>query len=347
MSRLHLEILGVEERGRWDELIASFPSRSLFHRQVWLDYLAACRGVQIGQWAIQEGDRRVGFFCGGLLRKGPFRVFGSPLRGWITNDMGPISNGDLDQRAFLEAVDELAARERWAMFEVENPKLSEDLLVEFGYEPVPMPVYIVELTPEDPAKMMARIHPKARKAIRLAKQFGLTVEDSNDPAIVAEMYDQYREILSRKKLTPTFDPICPRLVFELLKSRDMLFALGVRDPEGRLIATGFFPHDDQTVYFMFTGSRVAYWDLFPNDFLQWKAMEMAAARGLRTYNMCGYGRFKSKYGGVLEPRKRWHKCYWRSARWARHGYEMYSHQRLGLEGWWRRIQAKYTVAIGQ
>jgi SAM-dependent methyltransferase len=50
---------------------------------------------------------------------------------------------------------------------------------------------------------------------------------------------------------------------------------------------------------------------------------MAAHRGLRTYNMSGHGRFKRKFGGVLTEVTRWHKCYWRTASWARKGYEIW------------------------
>jgi SAM-dependent methyltransferase len=49
-------------------------------------------------------------------------------------------------------------------------------------------------------------------------------------------------------------------------------------------------------------------------------MQWAAKRGLGSYNMSGHGRFKRKFGGALVEVLRWHKCYSRSARWARAGY---------------------------
>ena len=49
-------------------------------------------------------------------------------------------------------------------------------------------------------------------------------------------------------------------------------------------------------------------------------MCLGLQRGLRCYDMSGYGRFKSKFGGELVTLRRWHKAYWRSARWARKGY---------------------------
>jgi hypothetical protein len=70
-------------------------------------------------------------------------------------------------------------------------------------------------------------------------------------------------------------------------------------------------------------SRISSWKLSPNDLLQWAAMEKGAAKGLRVYNMCGYGYFKSKFGGMLEEPKRWHKSYSVTARWARRAYALY------------------------
>jgi lipid II:glycine glycyltransferase (peptidoglycan interpeptide bridge formation enzyme) len=193
-----------------------------------------------------------------------------------------------------------------------------------------MPVYIVEIT--DPATMMSRLHPKARKAVRKAAEFGLTVHPASE-GFTEELYDGYREVLARKNLFPTFQPEWPKRLLELLQPSDRMFALDVRDAGGKSLATGMFPHDERTMYFSFTGSRMAGWKLFPNDLLQWTAMEMAAQRGLKTYNMCGYGQFKSKFGGELQHRQRWHKTYSRSARWARRGYEFFFLKRMRMRGW--------------
>ena len=117
----------------------------------------------------------------------------------------------------------------------------------------------------------------------------------------------------------------------------MLLALRVRGPEGDLLATGLFPHDDRTIYFWGGASEAEAAKYAPNDLLHWTVIEMAAARGLRVYNMCGHGFFKKKFGGVLQRPVRWHKCYGRAARWGRHAYERYIQRRLRLQGWWRSL----------
>jgi len=318
------------EAQRWDELIAEREDRTLFHRRAWLDYLAESRGVRIRHWAIRSGDRTGGYFCGGILRLGPFRVLGSPLKSWGTNVMGPLIEGGVDHHELLRALDSLAITERFAMIELEHPALSKDALEAAGFEPVRDWTYSVPLAPEDPQATWKALESTCRNRIRRAEKAGLKVEDTDDPAVADEFYDFYLDLMRRKRMTPPFSRRTARLLVSHLKKADCLFALRVSDRGGRLLAVGLFPHDDNTMYFWGGASLADGHDLCPNDLLHWTAMQMAAHRGLRTYNMSGHGRFKRKFGGVLTEVTRWHKCYWRTARWARKGYEIWFRHRIPL-----------------
>lgn len=339
-ARYGLEPLTPSELAKWDDLVAPYGSTQLFHRRIWLEYLAATRPLELRFFAIRERGRTVGYFCGGMVRKGPFRILGSPLKGWTTNFMGPIANGDLNQEAFLRALDAVAQEAGLAMIEVENPILAESLMHEAGYVGVSQPTYVVQLTPDDPNEMWSRIDVKSRQKIRKARKLGLVVEETEDPAMAQEFYQEFVEVLARKNLSPPYGPETPQRLFRLLKPHHMLLALQIRDGSGAIVATGLFPHDDKTVYFWGGASRIAAWNLSPNDLLQWAVMEKAAAKGLRFYNMCGYGYFKSKFGGALQEPKRWHKSYSASAKWARRAYALYFDRRLRLLGWWHRVRSR-------
>lgn len=336
-KRYEMEPLTPSEVARWDDLIAPYESRELFHRKVWLDYLAASRRVHLRFWAIRDRGRTMGYFCGAVVTKGPFRILGSPLKGWTTNFMGPVVNKTFDQQAFLRAIDGLAKHERFAMVELENSILDAATMEEFGYEGVTQPTYVVELTPGDPDRMWSRIDLKSRQKVKKAKKLGLVVETVDDPAIADEFYDQFVEVLARKNLFPPYGVDAPRLLLQVLRPPDMLLALQIREPNGAIVATGLFPHDGKTLYFWGGASRLSAWNLSPNDLLQWAVMEKAAAKGLRVYNMCGYGYFKSKFGGVLQRPQRWHKSYWASARIARRVYALYFEKQIRLRGWWQRV----------
>jgi hypothetical protein len=318
-SQYEMVPLPPDEATRWDELIAPYESSQLFHRRAWLDYLVASRGLDIRLWAIHRNSDTVGYFCGGVLQKSPFRILASPLKGWGTNSLGPVANRDIDQIAFLRALDELAAREHFAMLEIENPLLQADLMERADYIAVSQPTYIVSLATSD-------------------TKTGLIAEETDNPGLADEFFDEFVEVLSRKNLFPPYDRKCPRLLmFQYLKPPGLLMALRISEASGKTIATGLFPHDDRTLYFWGGASRIDSWSSCPNDLLQWTAMEIASQRGLSVYNMCGFGHFKSKFGGTLLTPKRWHKYYRRSARWAHRGYEFYFQKRIRLRGWWEHV----------
>jgi CelD/BcsL family acetyltransferase involved in cellulose biosynthesis len=338
--RYQLEPLERAEAARWDELTAPYESRELFHRKAWLDYLAASRGLEIRRWTIHSSGHTVGYFCGGVLRKGPFRILGSPLKGWGTNFLGPVVNRDIDQLSFLGAVDDLAERERFAMVEIENPLLRADLMESAGYIAVSQPTYVVSLAAGDTGTIWERINLKCRQKVRKAKRAGLVVNETDDPSIADEFFDQFCSVLARKKLFPPYGRTCPRLLIKYLKPEKLLFSLRVLHPSAGTVATGLFPRDDKTIYFWGGASQIDAWNFSPNDLLQWTAIDMAAQAGITTYNMCGYGHFKSKFGGDLQRHQRWHKCYSRMAGWARRGYEFYFQERIHLRGRWEHAVSR-------
>lgn len=336
MSPYVLEPLSPDEISRWDVLIAPYETRQLFHRRAWLDYLVASRPLRMDFWAIRQSSRTLGFFCGGVLRKGPFRILGSPLKGWGTNFMGPVAHRDLDGHAFLRAVDDLASRERLDVVEMETPFLEDRAFEAYGYESVEQQTYVVDLGPADPAKVWDRIDLKSRQKIRKAERLGASVHEASGADFAAEFYDQFVEVLARKTLSPPYGPECAPMLLERLGRDGMVYALEIKDPDGRSIATGIFPHDEHTVYYWGGASRLSGWKYSPNDLLQWAAMETACVRGIRAYDMCGYGYFKSKFGGLLQHPRRWHKNYSLTARLARRAYHFYFERRIRLRGWWHR-----------
>jgi hypothetical protein len=332
-----LDPLDETASARWDELVAPYAGAKVFHRRAWLDYLAESRGADMRLWGIREGDSSIGYFCGGLVRKGPFLVLGSPLKGWGTNSMGPLAERGFDQEGFLGALDDLAARHGIAMTELESPLLEAAGLAAHGYEPVQGWTYRVSLTPGDPERMWRALDSAARNRVRKAMRAGLSVEDTDDPAIAEEFYDQYSALVRHKGFAPPYPREYPRLLVRHLKKADLLFALRVRDASGRVLATGLFPHDGETVYFWGGASWQDGRDQCPNELLHWSLICLAASRGLHRYDMCGPGRFKKKFGGDLVELARWHKSYSVTAEWARRAYALYFEKQTRVRGWWERM----------
>jgi hypothetical protein len=326
-----IETLRASEIGRWDDLITPYANRTLFHRRAWLNYLEASQNISVRQWRVSDHGRLVGYFCGGLLRKGPFKILGSPLRGWGTNFMGPVGDGSLSSSAFLAGLEELARRESLSMVELESRALNETALSADRYEPVTTATFVVDITPANTEPMWRRLDSTRRSGILRAQRCGIVVEQAHDAAIADEFYDQYLQVMREKGLLPPYPRSRPRLLFHHLAGVGLLISLRARNANGDVVATGLFPHDDTTLYFWGGASFSEGYKTNANEYLQWTAMTLGAERGLRSYDMCGNGLFKKKFGGELLEVRRWSKCYSRTARWGRNAYEFVFHQRLKLQ----------------
>jgi Acetyltransferase (GNAT) domain len=335
-----IEPLPAIEIPRWDDLIAPYANRTLFHRQTWLDYLKASQNISIRQWRVSDHGHLVGYFCGGLLRKGPFKILGSPLRGWGTNFMGPVGDASLSSSAFLGGLEELARREPLSMVELESRALDATALSAHRYEPVTAATFVVDITPGNTELMWRRLDSTRRNGILKAQRCGIVVEQAHDAAIADEFYDQYLEVMREKGSLPPYPRNRPKLLFHQLAGVGLLIALRARNANGEVVATGLFPHDDTTLYFWGGASFSEAYKTNANEYLHWTAMTLGAECGLRSYNMCGNGLFKKKFGGKLLEVQRWSKCYSRTARWGRQAYASLFNQRLKLQA---KVQRAFSA----
>jgi hypothetical protein len=321
-SRLQLEPLPAEEIAKWDTIIAGFPQRQVFHRQAWLDCLADSQDAEWRYWAITAGGSVVGYFCGGIVQKGPFRILGSPLRSWHTNYLGPLLAEGIDSNEFVGAIEQLAREENLAAVELEYPAMPHAAFEAAGFSHHQTWTDHLPLL-RDHRQMMLRMSNGRKHGIRKALRYGLEVID--DPEAGDRLYDQLSRALLRRGAVCPFPPSFPRAIVHHLLPKGLLYALGVRNPSGKIVATGLFPFDNGTVYLWDTASEVAGRDQHPNDLLHWELMCRAADHGLSLYDMSGYGRFNNAYGPQLVPTFRWYKSYSTAAKWGRGFYEQYLH----------------------
>ena len=314
---LTLEPLQPEQIANWDALIADFPARQVFHRQAWFNCLVESQQAEWKYWAVLEGGRTVGFFSGGVIQRGPFRVFGSPLRTWHTSNMGPLLGGEVDGQAFVKALDELARREGFAMMEIEYPTMPHAAYEAAGFNVHQTWTHQLPLTTDINA-MLHRMSNGRKHGIRKSQRNGLEVVECPEAAEL--VYDQLSRALAAKGARVPFSAEFPQAVVRNLKAIRRVFTLGVRNAEGQILAVGIFPWDNGTVYLWDCSSEIEGRNLHPNDLLHWGLMQRAAERGLTLYDMSGYGRFNRAFGAQLVATHRWNKCYSLAARSARSIY---------------------------
>jgi len=321
----------------WDQAIAAYDSKGLFHQSAWLNYLEASQGGQAVRLRISDGGQTVGYFAGILIRKGPMRVLGSPLRGWQTNFTGPLVNEGFDAAGFLDALERWWEANRIQHLEIVSPVLAPELMKRAGYAIEEDLTYLVFLDP-DRERMWKNLRSDCRNRIRQAIRNGLMVEVARDRAFIEEYYRELREVFAIKGLAPVYPIERIFCLFEHLPPEHLL-GLEVRD-EDRVLATGIFVRDARCVYWFGGASWKRFQHLSPNEILQWAAMEMSAREGISLYNMCGDGSFKPKFGAVRTPVFKYIKSFHPLARVGRELYRAacYARQRIAgrFGSGWRR-----------
>jgi hypothetical protein len=315
---LRLEPLSTGEIARWDSLISEFPQRRVFHRQAWFDCLVEIKQAEWKYWAVTDGGRTMGYFSGGIVEHGPFRILGSPLRSWHTNHLGPLLDEGVEGRGFVRALDDLAREERLSVIEIEYPAMPHAAYEAAGFSCHQTWTHQLALS-TDLRGMMQRMSAGRKHGIQKALRNGLQVVECEDAAY--RVHDQLSRALHTKGAVCPFSAAFPQAVVKHLRPLGLVFTLGVRNPAGEVVAAGVFPFDNGTVCLWDCSSELKGRDLHPNDLLHWGLMCRAVEQGITNYDMSGYGRFNRAFGAQLAAVHRWNKCYSRAARCSRDVYE--------------------------
>lgn len=285
----------------WDALIERYDSKTLFHESCWLDHIATIhpRG-RIEYLRIQDGGDEVGHFCAFAVRRFLLRVWGSPLPGTGTFFMGPVVDRSIDTAALLGALLDYCRANGVKHLELASDILDPDAARRCGMQ-VDRAVTRLCSLPVDERAAWGSLKSTCRNRIRKAEQNGLVAELADDPQIVDHFYAQYRQVWAKQGLSLPFPIDRPRSLYEHLMPRGRLLPVWVKY-QGRVIASGLFPHDDRCVYFWGGASWTEYQHLHPNELLHWTVMRLAAERGVPFYNMYGSkSQFKEKFGGAEVP----------------------------------------------
>jgi len=158
------------------------------------------------------------------------------------------------------------------------------------------------------------------------------VEDTDDPAVADEYYDFYLGLMRRKGRRPVLARDAAPALLASEKGRCAVRAAR-EGRRGRLLAVGLFPTTSAScISGAAPAGKRAY--AVPQRLHALGGHGLGADRGLRLYNMSAR-EVQRKFGGELTAVARWHKCYWRTARWARKGYQLWA-EKSAVRTIWRR-----------
>jgi len=286
MKSRNLSVLTQEQYRRWFERCSGqLHHRSPFHHPAWLE--AAGRGVdfELRFIGIHEGDNLTGALPGFLTRRGPFRLFGSPLRGTMTSYLGPVGldlKTDAELFHLLESCCDFACREwgaSYARFTLRDAPKAVPTGLGANWEQQRPRSYRLDLSPGKDA-LWARLKSDCRRNIRRAQQLGIQIVPLVDPHLFFEIL---QETFKRHGTTSWQSERFFELVMAGLVPRDLLWAWGA-SYQGQVVAVGLFVHDDQEMHFISGASLPEYGSLPTSYLLHWHAIQTAVDSGLRIYN---------------------------------------------------------------
>lgn len=324
----------------WNTAIASFNSAMLYHNAAWLAFLEhSGRGCPV-RFRILEDGELAGYFAALLVRKGPFRVLGSPLSGSMSEYMGPVIDRDFDGERFLQALDRTCRQAGIHHVEIGSSLLDPEDMAAHGYEKSTWMTFRIPLSVETD-EMWRSLTSKCRNRVRRGWKNALAVRDARDAGFVDRHYRQLEEVFGRHGRPPPIAIDDLRSLVNELAPQDLVFTLEVvHETTKDVVATGIFPHDEKRVYSLSTASRIAARPLCPNELLHWGVMQRAGSKGIRDYSIGDDyrtlergGRFKAKFNGDYVPVLRFMKYYSPAAKPARAMYTSLHRLVEKVRGW--------------
>lgn len=299
---MRMEEIGIEE---WSEVCKRCPKATLFHTREWLQILReGFSHIEIKLYAIiNEENRTVGLLPVEFVRKGPFKLGGSPLPGLFTPYQGPLllelSNAVLRKVPVLVAK---MLRVHYFALSLPPDDQSGVLLGEESPNWEPKKTFLLDLT-VGAEQLWKKFKAETRNQVRQAERRGVEIYEAESlDSWLKDYYAMHKAVYSRQKIKPPANPAFYQALWEHLYSRGQLRVILAKH-EGKTIAGGIFPIYKDTLYFLDGASFREYQKLRANNLIQWHIISWAASKGLRFYDMVGanvpsIAHFKRGFGGV-------------------------------------------------
>lgn len=282
----------------WDEVLTAFPDREIFQTGAWIRFLAESQNGHPILLLLKDGAETVGCFAGLIVKKAGFKILGSPFIGWTTERMGIRLLPGVSKRAAVEAVTRYAFTQlKCAHFELADPSISPDDVAGLGFRQSPYRSSLVDLSPGE-EEIYANMSSKScRYCIRKGEKLGVVIEEAHDDGFADDYYAQLCDVFAKQSLIPTYGKERVDLLIRHLLPTGNLLLLRAREPQGRCIATGIFFGMHERSYFWGNASWRQDQHFCPNEAIHWYAMRYWKQRGMCSYDFCGGGLYKRKYGG--------------------------------------------------
>lgn len=328
----------------WDGFVAGCPSALLFHTSDWLRLLTRVYETEWHPLGVWSGDQLVGLFPLLIRRLGPFNLAGSPLMQAIasTSFMGPLV-APAQITPTLAALDNVLRYWKVDHIEIAFPTLLEDTTaaVKLGYSTEVCQAVVVHLAGHTLDRIWHSLSGACRRAVRKAEASGVKIVEACDTGFLDEYYRMCEEVYRDSGRPPHLSKEFYAAAWDVLAGQGKVKVL-LAMHAGELLAGGTFLLHRETAYYLSGASYDRGLQLRPNNLIQWRFIEWAAAQGYRSYDMGGavipgITRFKLSFGGQFCSYTRLYRANLALARLGRTIYKSAIPSWRRLYAWYKKV----------
>jgi len=296
-----LELRPVDDAlaAAWDETLMHFPDWSVFQTEAWLKFIEEMQNARPVRLGVYEGGVLRGLWAAAEFHKAFFHILGSPMRGWMTAQMGPAGEG-LDPAALLAAWRRFLLESRMDHAECCHPALVGDLAAPLGFEVIERQIYVCPI-PSTEEAILAQFHRSCRYYARKALKGGVEVEITDHPAFVDHFYYQLEDVFGKQGVEPSCSKPLIAAFCRIMKPTGRLLTVWAKY-EGKVIGTAINVIGNRTLHAFGWASLRSGQEHWPNEPIQLFSMKTAAERGCVRNELPGGGEYKAKYGAQREDR---------------------------------------------
>lgn len=297
--------------------VQRFERGWLYHDKSWLMSVRDGFGAEVVALLTENRDgEAIALTPLMRIRKGPFRLAGSPLRGMYTEFAGPLFAVGLDGEARRKALvsqhayirDQGSGYIEWGLkggAEVDCMRALRD----YGYEYVPRQTLVVDLG-RGADKVWDGFAGRARNMVRKAEKNGLVAcEVMPDESDMQGYYGMLTETFRRQGGFPPHPFSFFRTACDHLAPAGYLKLVQAR-MDDRVVAGAIFLCFGERMMYLSGTSNEEGARLAANSLIQWVAMKQAIDIGVTEYDLGGTGnaridKFKESFGGRPLAHHRW------------------------------------------
>ena len=289
---------------------------NLYKTKIWLDHISKSFNAKLTFLKTSHNQSILALTPFMTLKKGPFYMTGSPLRGLYTDFLGPIYFEDLSEDQQQEIIKSqhsfLSSMNDYIEWGVEYDSKQFDILnmnlTNLGYEYTSRSTILIDLSVGHD-EIWKRFHGRARNMIRKSEKNGVEVKLINpNPGWIKQYYSMLEDTFAfRNQAVP--HPIDFYDNLRLLSTQGKAFFFSA-EAKGEMIAGAIFLDTGNRLLYLSGTSNKLGMKYAANSLIQWQAIKTAIENKIDRYDMGGLGvpsidKFKKSFGGDEISHHRW------------------------------------------